>query len=497
MAKLNKSTSTSAKMKATGAKYSTTSKGGGQKFFASSKDTQPIATSTREGVAPIPVDTLGQKITPVEVLTPAPVDPLTGLMESINTGIASSSNGAMTYGKDGFTTTQTNLTPEQQLQQNTIDRITKLMGVEQPNGEKVLNRLERDTGLNRFQKDVNTYQSQLNQIQAQSQAQQLALEGQGRGQTESFVGGEQARINREATIAALPVQANLAAAQGNLQMAQDTVNKLYAIKMQDAQNKYQFNTSLINTVYDYADKIQERKLDALKIKGQQDFQIQMNNLQFEQQKELLAIKEKYSTPTSPGAGGIYDVLDFRTANAVISQADKFASSDIVKKFNALQDARNSIAGIDAATTNPADHQAIVYYFAKALDPESVVREGEYETIKKYAQNITSRYKGEIQNAINGTGFLSQDAISNIKQTIENRYTSSQTQYNNKASEAARIIDTIAGKPVSNMVLTNFSQGASAPQEQSSQTFATETQDIEFSKPTGVLGGIKKFFSGLF
>lgn len=179
--------------------------------------------------------------------------------------------------------------------------------------------------------------------------------------------------------------------------------------------------------------------------------------------ELITVNKGLTPTQQQGAGGsegggIYDVLDFRTANAVISQSDKFTSSDIVKRFNNVQDARNNISQIDAATQNPADHQAIVYYFAKALDPESVVREGEYETIKKYSQNIFGKYKGELNNAINGTGFLSAGAIQNIKDTIENRYTSGLTQYTNKQKETARVIDTIAGKPVAGMVLTDYEGG---------------------------------------
>jgi hypothetical protein len=188
--------------------------------------------------------------------------------------------------------------------------------------------------------------------------------------------------------------------------------------------------------------------------------------------ELLTINKGLTPSQAKGdggssSGGIYDQLDFRTANAVVSQGDKFNSSDIVKRFNNIQDARNNISGIAANTTNPADHQAIVYYFAKALDPESVVREGEYETIKKYAQNVFSRYRGELNNTLNGSGFLSADAISNIKQTIDNRYSSAEVQYKNKESETARIINTIAGKDVANMVLPDYGSGTgnqSAPQD---------------------------------
>jgi hypothetical protein len=35
---------------------------------------------------------------------------------------------------------------------------------------------------------------------------------------------------------------------------------------------------------------------------------------------------------------------------------------------------------------------MVYAFAKIMDPESVVREGEYETVKKYSQSLLSKWK---------------------------------------------------------------------------------------------------------
>lgn len=160
-----------------------------------------------------------------------------------------------------------------------------------------------------------------------------------------------------------------------------------------------------------------------------------------------------------GGQGIYDVLDFRTANAVVGEANKFNSSDIVKRFNSVQQAYNTISQVDPASKNPAEHQAVIYDFAKALDPDSVVREGEYETIKKYAQPIFSKYKGEIENAFYGTGFLSNEAISNIKATIENRYAAQGKQYQNKASETARVINTIAGQDVAGMVLQDYTGGA--------------------------------------
>jgi hypothetical protein len=128
--------------------------------------------------------------------------------------------------------------------------------------EPILAKLEKDAKIRQKEQEVQNYTSQLNQITAQSQAQQLALEGQGRGQTESFVGGEQARINREAAIAALPVQAQLSAAQGNLEMAQKQVDRLFAIKSADIDRQYKYRSDVGNAVLQFANESQNRILTA-------------------------------------------------------------------------------------------------------------------------------------------------------------------------------------------------------------------------------------------
>jgi len=138
--------------------------------------------------------------------------------------------------------------------------------------------LEKANRLKEKQQLVNNYTGQLNSIVANSQAEQMKLEGQGRGQTSGFIGGEQARINREAAIAALPVQAQLATAQGNLQMAQEHIDKMFAIQTQDAQAKYQYKTNLISSVYQFATGQEQRRLDALKQKEDRAYDMQKTNL---------------------------------------------------------------------------------------------------------------------------------------------------------------------------------------------------------------------------
>lgn len=109
-----------------------------------------------------------------------------------------------------------------------------------PDTAKLYEKAQREAGLQQKAQEVQNYSSQLNAIQAQAQADQLAVTGQGRGIPEVIIGGQQEQIAKEAAIRALPVAAQLAAAQGNLQLAQQQVDTMFKLLSQDAQNKYEF-----------------------------------------------------------------------------------------------------------------------------------------------------------------------------------------------------------------------------------------------------------------
>jgi len=113
------------------------------------------------------------------------------------------------------------------------------------------------------QQRADSLSAQLNGIVANSQAQQLALEGQGRGQTASFVGGEQARIAREAAITSLPIAAQLSAAQNDVARAQSQLDTLFKIKSEDARNQYEYRKDIVGKMYEIATTAEKRRLDAI------------------------------------------------------------------------------------------------------------------------------------------------------------------------------------------------------------------------------------------
>lgn len=162
--------------------------------------------------------------------------------------------------------------------------------------ESRLKKLEKENQLKQKQQAVNETTGQINAIVAQAQAQQLALEGQGRGQTSSFIGGEQARINREAAIQAIPLQAKLAAEQGALELAQEHIDKMFTVQSQDALAKYQYRSKLIESVYNFATGAEQRRLDAIKQKEDRAYDMQKFNIQY--QRDLASQAAEY------GLGGV-------------------------------------------------------------------------------------------------------------------------------------------------------------------------------------------------
>lgn len=122
------------------------------------------------------------------------------------------------------------------------------------------------------QQEVNNYAGQLNTIVANRDANILQTQGQGRGIPEVIIGGQQAQINKEAAIQALPVQAQLAAAQGNLALAQDHLDTMVRLKTQDAQNYYNYKNKLLDSVYNFATASETRRLDQLKAENDKKYQ---------------------------------------------------------------------------------------------------------------------------------------------------------------------------------------------------------------------------------
>jgi len=154
------------------------------------------------------------------------------------------------------------------------------------NEQDSLLKAQRDAGLIEAQQARNNIQNSINGVTAQMQSDLLNLRATGakEGVTEAVYGGQQAEITREATIKLLPMQAQLAASQNNLQLAQQQTDTLFKIYATDAKNSVDMYNSQVNSIYDVLSEAEKRKLDDLK--GQKAFNADTVKTESSQQNTL-------------------------------------------------------------------------------------------------------------------------------------------------------------------------------------------------------------------
>lgn len=160
-----------------------------------------------------------------------------------------------------------------------------------------------------------------------------------------------------------------------------------------------------------------------------------------------------SAPTASDKG-----LPPAVARRVDSRAKGWDSLPIVKTTQKMAEAVSFANGLDVNTTNPADDQALIYAFAKAMDPDSVVREGEYATVQKYAQSWAESFGFNAARIFSNTPFLTPQSRQNMKKTIAAKFAAGKTQYDNVRRSYASQINRITGQADGEDYLTDYAGG---------------------------------------
>ncbi len=234
----------------------------GSKSFSGSREERAYNDSviTSADIAPKP-----------KINLPPPVVPVVPDIAANNVGFNDPATGVTAGPNGSLTVTDPNdkYAGASKIQN---DFQTALAQLNAPTGADIQRQLEKETGLRKKQQAVNDYSSQLNTIVANRDANKLRVEGQGRGIPEVIIGGQQAQIDKEAAIQALPVQAQLAAAQGNLALAQDHINTWGQIMMTDATNQYNRKKDVLTSVRDFAVGLEFKRIDDLEKANERKYQ---------------------------------------------------------------------------------------------------------------------------------------------------------------------------------------------------------------------------------
>ncbi len=166
------------------------------------------------------------------------------------------------------------------------------------------------------------------------------------------------------------------------------------------------------------------------------------------QKQSANLKAK-----SSGTGSLGGIFSAAQISASLNQiAGAFDNEAIVKQYNTIAETYNAVK---SAGTSPTDDIQRIYAFAKIMDPNSAVREGEYKTVQDYSTSLLQRTGLKANRVFNNDGFLTDEARNFINTTLKGRLDSSYKDYQNVYSEyQRRQADVMAGK---GNTITDYSQ----------------------------------------
>lgn len=162
--------------------------------------------------------------------------------------------------------------------------------------------------------------------------------------------------------------------------------------------------------------------------------------------------DKFMANQTKAAGTSNQVTD--NERALMTQ---FTSSPIVKDYNTVISSKNLVDGIVQNFQGGSSDIAEIYAFMKALDPNSVVREAEYDTAALNAGNFFQGKFAKLNGMFKeGGGFLSENARKQFQNVVNGAVLSKQKQYEPLARQFREIAKRQGMNP--DNVVIDFSQG---------------------------------------
>jgi hypothetical protein len=149
-------------------------------------------------------------------------------------------------------------------------------------------------------------------------------------------------------------------------------------------------------------------------------------------------------------------LDTQTATRVNQIVNNFDNEAVVKNYSIIAEANEFVSNLKNKEVTSSDDQGLLYAFAKAMDPGSVVREGEYAVVQKYAQSWAQQFGFKTKRIFENSPFLSESARENMRETIKAKYNASLKNYDSVYSEYGRRIDKATGAADGKEYLTDYS-----------------------------------------
>lgn len=248
------------------------------------------------------------------------------------------------------------------------------------------------------------------------------------GETSSFAGGEAQRVARTDAIK----QAGIAAQLDVLQNSRLGASKQIEALIQSGDNSFK-NQLEIQKLQSSVNGIDKQAQDTF-------FNLSQNNpdvaVQYDATKTPLENLQELRKAIASKPGGLSPLQTQKEINTLVSN---FRQEPIVKQY---QTVATAISALNEAGTSPTDDIQRIYTFAKIMDPESAVREGEYSTIQDYATAYVEKLGLKANRIFNNQGFLTDEARKFMLTTLNRRYQQVEKSYNDLANQYGQNIESI-------------------------------------------------------
>lgn len=279
------------------------------------------------------------------------------------------------------------------------------------------------------------------------------------GETSSFAGGEAQRVARTDAIK----QAGIAAQLDVMQNARENkVKQLeFLINSGDKSFKTQLDIQKLQTEVGGIDKqAQDTFFNLAQLNPSVDVTYDPTKTAIENLTELR--KQVAAQP-----GGLSPLQTQKEINTIVSN---FRQEPIVKQY---QTVATAISALNEAGSSPTDDIQRIYTFAKIMDPESAVREGEYSTIQDYATAFVEKLGLKANRIFNNEGFLTDEARKFMLTTLNRRYKQVENSYNDLSQQYNQNIESVKTGQITSTI-PNYSSSY------------TPSSNIGATKPTGAV-----------
>lgn len=189
----------------------------------------------------------------------------------------------------------------------------------------------------------------------------------------------------------------------------------------------------------------------------------------------MAQKEASATNKGFGVDSILSGLSTPTVSLITRVADKFGTEQIVKNFNIVQNsaiqAKKISDRLGDGNSLGADDLRLVFLFAKAQDPDSVVRETEYDNAQKMISTLPASIRQKVSTVFSvdektgkgvysnqAAGFLTPEGRKEIVNALIEQYQGNKVSYDNLKKQYVQRINSFAGADIGNDLLIGYEEG---------------------------------------